>query len=88
MLKSKVVLTCLTIVKLYSCVYRISADRTMALTATSVSVHRYFSRISSNCAVIPYSIFPYLHFPVLAITAPPEKVGHELMSRNDIGVAV
>ena len=37
----------------YSCVYRTSADRTMALTATSVSMHHYFSRISSNCTVIP-----------------------------------
>jgi len=57
MLKSKVVLPCLTIVKLYSCVYRTSADRTMALTATSVSMHRYLCRISSNCTVIPYTRF-------------------------------
>ena len=39
MLKSKEVSTCLIIVKLYSCVYRTSADRTVPLTATSVSTH-------------------------------------------------
>jgi len=51
----------------------------------------YFSRISSNCTVIPHSIFfvlvfstrthfatlyftfPYLHFPVLAISAPSSR---------------
>jgi len=62
-LKSKVVLTCLTIVKLYSCVYRTSADGTMALTVTSVSMHRYFSRISSN-----YS-YPILDFSILAFSS-------------------
>jgi len=32
----------------------------------------YFSRIlSSNLYFILYFIFPYLHFPVLAISAPP-----------------
>jgi len=118
MLKSKEVSTCLIIVKLYSSVYRTSADRIVAInchkcldtlfaepnnikptkrlrttgayenasvtfvrpisvshgshlglfharTTVSSRLQCYFSRISSNCTVIPYSIFPYLHFPTL-----------------------
>jgi len=124
MLKSKEVSTCLIIVKLHSCVYRTSADRTVVInchkcrdtlfaercmstwhesnviaccnettvayenasrptfvrpisvshlglfharTIVSSRSQCYFSRISSNCTVIPYSIFPYLYFPPVHI---------------------
>ena len=37
--------------------------------------------VGSSVIVIPYSIFPYLHFPVLAISAPPIK--RQLIARGE-----
>jgi len=67
MLESKVVLTCLTIVKLYSCVHRTSADRTwqylpqvsrciVILVVFTVTVLLSHTRFFHTC------IFQYLQF--------------------------